>query len=166
MAERFARPLEKCLFSMGHAQRVSAHDTDTVGVHVAQSLTESLQAGERTGSHLLVDPAVLFDTGREAHHLAQTVDDDELAVRIARDDHVEAVRSEIDSRKNVGDGLCRCAGLRLQGQSGRASRTHTDSRCIRRPRTTSRNRRSWLRSDCESRIALHRVPRDSRFQHP
>ncbi len=102
-------------------------------MHVAQSLTESLQTGERAGRYLLVDPAVLLDAGREAHHLAQAVDDDQLAVRIARNDHVKAVRSEIDSRQYVGDGLCRCAGLRLQGQSGRASRAHTDGRSIRRP---------------------------------
>ena len=63
------------------------------------------QAGERAGRGLLVEPAVLADAGGQAHHLAQPVDDDQLAVRIARDHHVKAVGAEVDRRDDfVGDG--------------------------------------------------------------
>jgi hypothetical protein len=83
-------------------------------VHVAQALAEALEAGERARRGLLVEPAVRADTAAQAHHLAQPVDDDELAVRIARDHHVEtgrstAVRTEIDGRQDVGHGA-RSAG--------------------------------------------------------
>ena len=59
------------------------------------------QAGERARRDLLVEPAVLAEAGAEAHHLAQPVDDDELAVRVAGDDHVEAVGAEVDGREDV-----------------------------------------------------------------
>ena len=43
--------------------------------------------------------------GAEADHFAQAIEDDELAVRVARDDHVETVGTEIDRGKYVRDGL-------------------------------------------------------------
>jgi len=72
--------------------------------HGAQALAEALQAGECARGHLLVQPAVRADAGGEAHHLAQPVDDHELAVRIAGDDEMEAVGTQIDSRQHVGHG--------------------------------------------------------------
>src|SRR2546430_9136743 len=57
--------------------------------------------------HVLVDAAVLGHAGSEAHHLAQAIDDDELAVRMARDHHVEAVAAEVHRRENLGDGAGR-----------------------------------------------------------
>ena len=91
MAERLAGALEERLLLVRQPQRVGAHHAHAVGVHVAQALAEALQAGERTCRHVLVDAAVLGDAGGQAHHLAQAVDDDQLAVRVARDHHVEAV---------------------------------------------------------------------------
>ena len=59
---------------------------------VAQALAKTLQTRKRPRRGFLVDTAVLLDTGGNTHHFAQAIDDDELAVRVARDDHVEAVR--------------------------------------------------------------------------
>ena len=91
MAERLARALEEGLLAVREPQRVRAHDPHAVGVHVTQALPEALEAGERTLRHVLVDAAVLGDAGGQAHHLAQPVDDDELAVLVARHHHVETV---------------------------------------------------------------------------
>ena len=101
MPERLARAFEECLLAPRHAQRIRAHHAHTARVHVLQALAESLQAGERTRRHFLVDAAVLLDTGGKANHLAQAIDDDELAVRIARDDHVKTVGAEIHRRQHI-----------------------------------------------------------------
>ncbi len=79
-------------------------------MHVAQALAEALEAAERARRHLLVDAAVLGDAGGQAHHLAQPVDDDQLAVRVARDHHVETVGAQVDRGQDVRDGSHRGAG--------------------------------------------------------
>ena len=89
--ESGARAFEEGLLAVRHAQRIGADDAHAAGAHVAQALAEALQARECPCRHVLVDAAVLRDPGREPHHLAQTIDDDQLAVRVARDHHVEAV---------------------------------------------------------------------------
>ena len=94
-------------------------------MHVSQALTETLQAGERACSDLLVDTTVLFDARRKANHLAQPIDNDELAVRITRHDHVKAVRPEIDSREDVGNRAGGVCGVGLLGRSGRDSWAHS-----------------------------------------
>ncbi len=101
MAERLARPLEERLLLVRQPQRVGADHAHAVGVHVTQALAEALQAGERAGGHVLVDAAVLGDACGQAHHLAQAVDDDQLAVRVARDHHVEAVGAQVDRRQYI-----------------------------------------------------------------
>ena len=106
------------------AQRVGAHHAHAVGVHVAQALAEALQAGERARRDLLVDAAVLGDAGGQAHHLAQPVDDDELAVRVARDHHVEAVGPEVDGREDVRDGQGRRRGRCGWGDGRRRPEAH------------------------------------------
>ena len=79
-------------------------------MHVAQALAEALETRERARRDVLVDAAVLLDAGGQAHHLAQPVDDDQLAVRVARDDHVETVGAEVHRRQHVGDGARGGAG--------------------------------------------------------
>jgi hypothetical protein len=93
MTERLARALEKRLLAPRHAQRVGAHHAHAIRMHVAQALAKALQTRKRPRGGFLVDAAVLLDTGSQPHHLAQTIDDGELAVRVARNDHVKAVRS-------------------------------------------------------------------------
>ncbi len=103
MAERFARPLQEGLLAVRLAQRVGAHDAHALGLHVAQALAEALETFQRARGHGLVDAALVVESGRQAHHLAQPVEDRQLAVRVARHHHVKAVRSQIDGRNDVGD---------------------------------------------------------------
>ena len=49
---------------------------------------------------------------------------DQLAVRVARDDHVEAVRPEVDSGQNVGDGAGGSRSCLSAGRAGGDGRTH------------------------------------------
>ena len=95
---------------MRETQGVGSDDAHAVGVHVAQALPEALQAGERPRGDVLVDAAVLGDTGGEAHHLAQAVDDDQLAMGVARHDHVEAVGPKVHGGKDVWHGPWGAAG--------------------------------------------------------
>jgi hypothetical protein len=49
-------------------------------VHVTQSLTEALETTDCACGNLFVDASVFFDARGETNHLAQSVDNDELAV--------------------------------------------------------------------------------------
>ena len=55
----------------------------------------SRQASARAATSLF-EPPVALEAGAEPHHLAQAIEDDELAVRVTRDHHVETVGAEID----------------------------------------------------------------------
>ena len=89
------------------------------------------------------------DAGGEAHHLAQPIDDDQLAVRIARDHHVEAVGAQVDRRQHVRDGTRGITGRGTGfGGSEAGSRSHARCRGFRRPRRRNRSRRWWRRSGC------------------
>ena len=48
-------------------------------------------------------PSLLVEAGAEPHHFAQTIDDDELPVRITGDDHVETIGAQIDRGDDVRD---------------------------------------------------------------
>jgi len=78
-----------------NAQRIGTHDAHIVCTHVAQALAKSLEAGQGARCHVLVEPAVLPNPGGQPYHLAQPIDDHELPMRVARNHHVEAVRTEI-----------------------------------------------------------------------
>src|SRR5947207_468990 len=91
MPERLAGTLEEGLLAVREAQRVRPHDAHAVGVHVAQPLAEALETGERPRRDFLIDAAVLGYPGREPHHLAQPIDDGQLAVRVTGHHHVKAV---------------------------------------------------------------------------
>jgi len=93
MAERGARPLQEPALALGPAQRVGADDAHAVCVHRAQALPEALQAAQRTFLGFIVQQPVCAQPGAESHHLPQPVHDDQLAMRAARDDHVETVGS-------------------------------------------------------------------------
>src|SRR5690606_20756188 len=68
---------------------------------VAQALAEAEQALERALAHLGMQPALRVEALGQAHHLAQAVDDAELAEDVARNDHVEAVGAQVDRRQQV-----------------------------------------------------------------
>src|SRR5882757_3447733 len=86
---------------MGHTQRVGADHADAIRVHVTQALAETLEASDGACGHLFVDASVFLNAGAEANHLAQSIDDDELAMRITRNDHVKAVRTEVDGCEDI-----------------------------------------------------------------
>src|SRR6185437_8779475 len=146
--ESLTGALEKSLLAVRHAQRVGAHDPHVVGAHVPQPLAEALQTGQGARRHLLVDAAVLLDARSQTHHLAQAVDDDELAVRIARDDQVETVGAEVyrreDVRKRAG-GPLRVGFLAVADGTGL---THATGAGVRGRRRRIRSRRWWRRWDC------------------
>src|SRR5215472_11978033 len=104
MTERLAGALQEGLLAVRNPQRVGADDAHAVGVHVAQPLPEALQARQGARRNVLIDAAVLGDAGGQAHHLAQAVDDYQLAVRVARDHHVEAVGAQVHRGQHVRHG--------------------------------------------------------------
>ena len=91
MSEGGAGAFEEGLLAVRDAQRIGADDTHTASAHVAQALPEALEARDCPCRHVLVDAAVLGHPRRQPHHLAQTIDDHQLAVRVTRDHHVEAI---------------------------------------------------------------------------
>ena len=105
MPDGFARALDERFLLLCAPENVGAHHAHAVGPHVAQALAESFEAGERAGRDILVQSPIGFEAGAEAHHLAEPIDNDQLAVRVTRDHHVKTVGTEIDRSKYVGDGL-------------------------------------------------------------
>jgi hypothetical protein len=91
-------------------------------VHIAQTLAEALKARKSARRGILVDAPVLFHSCTEAHHLAQTVDDQQLSVRVARNHHVEAVGSEVYGGEDVRDRARRRCLLRSDAND--CGRTH------------------------------------------
>ena len=78
--------------------------TRTLSACIARKpLPEAFEAAQRALGGRVVEPPAVAQTGAEPHHLAQPVQNDELAVRIARDDHVKTVGSEIDGGEHVGN---------------------------------------------------------------
>ena len=84
------------------AQRVGADDAYLVRLHVAQSLAETPQAGERTLLARLVERPLRVEPGRQANHLPQPIHDRRLAVLVARHDHVKTVGAEVDRGHDLG----------------------------------------------------------------
>jgi hypothetical protein len=73
-------------------------------MHGPQTLPESLETAQGPIGRRVVEPAAVAETGREAHHFTQSIEDDELAMRVPRDDHMETVRAQIDGSEHVGHG--------------------------------------------------------------
>ena len=121
------------------------------GMHVAQSLAEALAGRRARAPRLPCSMRPSSSTpGAEPHHLAQAIDDDELAVRVARDHHVETVGAEIDRRQDVRDGLRSAARRRQRRRASGGERGAAAAGGL-------------ARSDCGSRTARRRGLRGSRF---
>ena len=102
MAQRRAGALQEPALAPGAAQRIRSHHAHAVRAHGAQTLAESFEAAQCALGRGVVEPAAVAHAGGQANHFAQSIEDDELAVRIARDDHVEAVGAQIDGGEHVG----------------------------------------------------------------
>ena len=96
MSERGAGALQEPALALGAAQGVGADDSHAVGVHGAQPLSEALQASQRPVRRCLIQPPAVAQARRQPHHFAQPVEDDQLAVRITRHDHVKTIGAKID----------------------------------------------------------------------
>ena len=109
VAERGACALQEPALALRPPQRIGAHDPHAVGMHGAQALTESLEASQGAVGGVIVQPAAVAETRGEADHLAQPVQDDELAVRVARDHHVKAIGAQVYGGKDVRNDTARAA---------------------------------------------------------
>jgi len=78
------------------AQRVGTDHAHAVRRQLAQTLTEALKAGQGARLGLARQLAVGAEAGGEAHGFTQPVQHLQLAVVLARDQHVETVGAEID----------------------------------------------------------------------
>src|SRR6185437_5987609 len=132
MSERLAGALEEGLLAMGDTEGIRSNDTDAVRTHVAQPLAKTLQTRQSTRRHLLVDAAILLNSRGQAHHLTQTVDDDELAVRIPRHDQMETVGAEVYRGEDVGNGMRRRLRVRLLAVADGSGRAHAVRSVVRR----------------------------------
>ena len=118
MTERVAGALEeRALAALGLAQRVGADDAHALGAHVAQALAEALEALQRALRRFAAQAALFVEARGEANHLAQAVDDDELPVVVTGDDHVKAVRAEVDRREDVGHPVRHGGGSARQAEN-------------------------------------------------
>ena len=95
------------------AQRIGADDAHAFRLHVVQPLAEAFQARERCLRRLACQSTLLVEAGAEPHHLAQAIQDDELPVRVAGDDHVETVGAQVDRGDDVRDFAGHGGQLRL-----------------------------------------------------
>ena len=126
MAERLARTLEEARLAPRLAQRIGPDHAHRLRAHCPKPLAEALQRGDGAVDGILVEAPLRIEAGGEADHLAQPVDDRDLAVRVARDDHVKAVRTEVDGRKDVGYAY-RCTGHESScGTAGEAQAANED----------------------------------------
>ena len=133
MAERGARALQEPALAPGAAQGIGADDTHAVGAHGAQPLPESFETAQCAVRGGVIQPAAVAQARGQAHHFAQSIEDDELAVRITRDDHVKAIGAQIDGGEHVGNDTP-------------AAHLHIN---ILRRRMKTRSRRLSSRSGCE-----------------
>jgi hypothetical protein len=105
MPDCLARAFDEGFFLFCTPEDVGAHHAHAAGSHVAQALAKPFQTGDRTSRNILVQSPIELEPGTQAHHLAEPIDNDQLAVRVTRDHHVKTVGTEIDRSKYVGDGL-------------------------------------------------------------
>ena len=103
VSERRARAFEEPALALRPAQRAGPDHANAVGAHGPQPLTEALETAQRALGGRIVEPAAVVEAGGQPHHLAQPVQNDQLAVRVARDHHVKTVGAQIYRGKDVGN---------------------------------------------------------------
>jgi hypothetical protein len=108
MAEDLLCRDQKLVGVPGLAQGVGTDDPHLTGIHIANSFAESTQAIQRAVDQISLQAAAAIETRGQANHLSEAIDDDELAVPETADNHVKAIRAEIDGCDDFG-------GLRIRG---------------------------------------------------
>ena len=102
--ERGPGAFQEPALAPGMPQGVGANDPHAVRAHGTQPLAETLQAAQRAlGGGIVQAPAVMQARG-QTHHFAQSIEDHQLPVGMARHHHVEAVAPQIDGGQHVGHG--------------------------------------------------------------
>ncbi len=103
MTQRFAGSLQEHLLALCTPQGAGTDHTHAIGMHVGDPLPEALEAGQRARRRFLVEAPFVIETGAQLHHLAQAVDDHQLAIAVLRDDHVKTVGTQIDRGQHIGN---------------------------------------------------------------
>jgi hypothetical protein len=80
----------------GTAQRVRPDGADVRRVEPSQALAQARQTVQCPLLSRLVEPALGIEAGGDAHRLADAIDHHQVLLDRAGDDHVKAVRAEID----------------------------------------------------------------------
>src|SRR5690606_33270087 len=96
MPERDARAIEKSTLAARAPQRVRTDGANARRLHIRKPLTESLEAFDCSLYRGALQATLLIESGSQADHFSQAIDDDELPVRIPGNDHVKAIGAEID----------------------------------------------------------------------
>ncbi len=102
MTERGAGAFQEPALALGAAQGIGADHPHAVGMHGAQPLAEALETAQCALRRGIVQPPAVAQARGQAHHFAQSIQNDELAVRMTRHDHVKAVGAQIDGGEHVG----------------------------------------------------------------
>ena len=102
MTERRAGALQEPSLALGPSQGTGADHPHAIGMHGAQSLSEALEAAQGALRGRIVETSALAETRGEAHHFPQPIQNDQLAVRMTRHDHVKAIGAQIDGGEHVG----------------------------------------------------------------
>ena len=101
MTERPLRGGDELARVLGLAQRVGADGPHVHALERSETLAETLEHGDTARLRLGREVVLLVEAGRELHAFPHAIDDLQLAAPHASDQHVEAVRSEIDRRELV-----------------------------------------------------------------
>ncbi len=129
VTESGAGALQKPALSPGATQGAGGHHAHAVGVHRAEPLPEAFEAAQSAFRRRVVQPSAVAQACGQTYHFPEAVQNDELAVRMTRHDHVKAVGAQVDGGKHVGYDT---AAAHLRGQHSR-------------PRMKTRNRRLFWR---------------------
>jgi hypothetical protein len=116
MAECGFRRYQEGLRLGQRAHGVGGNRAHALRRDVADALAETRQAFERTLPHRRRQSALAVEALGQAHGFAQAVDDAQLAQGVARNHHVETVRTQVDRGQQVA--VLHRQGHRLDAERG------------------------------------------------
>jgi hypothetical protein len=102
MPEGGACALQEPAFAPGAAQGIGTDHAYAVRMHGAQPLPEPFEAAQCPVRGRIVQPPAVGEAPGQADHFPQSIEDDELAVRMTRNDHVKAIGPQVDGGEHVG----------------------------------------------------------------
>ena len=102
MAEGLFRLRYETACIVCRSQGIGAYRTYVPGIQLAQTLTEAMQAGQRPLLRLDGKQLPCIEPVSQPYHFPMTVDNAQLPVLEASNNHLKAVGAEINSRDNPG----------------------------------------------------------------